>query len=91
MSTHQFRPGEQGGDPMEGSGQTLAVHRPQTNREWLAWHARRDQARRVIAKVCVVDSLGFIDEAATDAACDTLLLALGLDRESEAELINRWA
>jgi hypothetical protein len=60
---------------------TLVVSRPQTDREWAAWHARRDMARRVVGKVRSNN---------TDADQATILAAMGLDPDSEAKLLAHW-
>jgi hypothetical protein len=69
-----------GGDAA-ASNPTLVVPRPRTNQEWIAWHARRDTVRHTITR---------IRSNNTAADQDTILHALGLDPDAEAELLTRW-
>jgi hypothetical protein len=76
------------------NGLTLSVPIPQGNAQWLDWHARRKLVRDVITRIRVVQHDGptaTVDPAATTADQDTILHALGLDPDSEAELLARWA
>jgi len=76
---------------MRDLGSTLAVARPQSAAEWIVWHARRDAARRVIAKIRVYDrEAERVDPVESVAVRDLLTHLLGLDPDSEAELISRW-
>ncbi len=68
----------------------LRMHRPHGAEQWMAWHAQRDNARTVLDHVVVIGPDGTRDWPDTMVTRELLIQALGLDLDSEAELLTRW-